>query len=435
MEHSVSSPARDRACSSDSLCEMKGLRLIDMQELLASVTRRASCNVCGSGLTVRENLGILRGLCTKLTHSCTNPLCTGVEDAFSDPYKHSKASNSRFILAGRMCGRGSAGLETIRGVMGLPPPVFPKSYSTHNSILQKIAHDVGVESCRSASAQLHRLQGADPGDVVDVTVTCDGIWSRCGFVAAYGVVAVLSWETGQVLDVTVLRKSCKVCKEAERTTGSESQGFLDWMEKHQDSCNSNFTGSSPAMEAEGASILWERSVEKNQLRYMVVISDGDANTISRLNREHPYGSDVVIQVITFMVITYLFTFMVITYLFTFMVITYLFTFMTITYLFTFMVITYFFTFMVITYFFTFMVITYFFTFMVITYLFTFMVITYLFTFMVITYLFTFMVITYLFTFMVITYLFTFMVITYLFTFMAITYLFTFMAITYLFTFM
>ena len=52
---------------------------------------------------------------------------------------------------------------------------------------------------------------------VDCTVTCDGIWSRRGFVANYGVVAVLSWETGQVLDVVVLSKSCKVCKEAEHS--------------------------------------------------------------------------------------------------------------------------------------------------------------------------------------------------------------------------
>ena len=302
MEHSVSSPATDRDCSSDSRCEMKGLRLIDMQELLASVTRRASYNICGSGLTVRENLGIRRGLCTKLTLSCTSPLCTGKEDAFSDPYVHSKVLNSRFILAGRMCGRGSAGLETICGVMGLPPPVTPKSYFTHNSILQEIVHNVRLESCRSASEQLHRLQGADPSDVIDVTVTCDGTWSRSGFVVAYGVVAVLSWETGQVLDVTVLSKSCIDYKEAESTMGSESQEFLDWMAKHQDSCNSNYTGSSPAMEAEGASILWGRSVEKNQLRYTVVISNGDAKSVARLNSEHPYGSNVVIQVITFMVI-------------------------------------------------------------------------------------------------------------------------------------
>ena len=179
---------------------------------------------------------------------------------------------------------------------------FPSAILNIISLYKKITHEVCEESSRSASAQLRRLQGADPDDVVDVTVTCDGTWSRRGFVAAYGVVTVLSWETGQVLDVVVLSKSCKVCKEAELSMGSESQEFLEWMEKHQDSCNSNYTSSSPAMEAEGASILWARSVAKNKLWYTVVISDGDAKTISRLNSEHPYGTDVVIQVITFMLI-------------------------------------------------------------------------------------------------------------------------------------
>ena len=75
--------------------------------------------------------------------------------------------------------------------------------------------------------------------------------------------------------------------------------------KHQDSCNSNYTSSSPAMEAEGASILWARSVEKYKLQYTVVISDGDAKTISRLNSEHPYGTDIEIQVSTYMLILFI----------------------------------------------------------------------------------------------------------------------------------
>ena len=195
-------------------------------------------------------------------------------------------------------------METICGVMGLPPPVSSKSYSEHNNFLRKYTQEICEESFRSASAQLRQLQGAGPDDVVDVTVTCDGTWSRRGFVANYGVIAVLSWETGQVLDVEVLSKSCKVCKKAEISKGSESEEFLEWMAKHQDSCNSNYTGSSPAMEAEGASILWARSVEKNKLRYTVVISDGD-KTISRLNSEHPYGTDIEIQVITFMLILFI----------------------------------------------------------------------------------------------------------------------------------
>ena len=53
--------------------------------------------------------------------------------------------------------------------------------------------------------------------------------------------------------------------------GSESEEFLEWMAKHQVSCNSNYTGSSPALEAEGASILWAGSVEKHKLWYTVVI--------------------------------------------------------------------------------------------------------------------------------------------------------------------
>ena len=99
------------ACSSDFQCEMKGLQLVDLESLLASVSRCASCNVCGSLLTVREDLKLRKGIFIRLSLSCTNSLCAGCDDDFCDPSKHSKAFNPRFILAGRMCGRGRAGKE------------------------------------------------------------------------------------------------------------------------------------------------------------------------------------------------------------------------------------------------------------------------------------------------------------------------------------
>ena len=61
MDLAVSPLVTDGACSYNSFGEMKGLRLIDLGNLLASVTRQASCNVCGSGLTDRENLKNRRG--------------------------------------------------------------------------------------------------------------------------------------------------------------------------------------------------------------------------------------------------------------------------------------------------------------------------------------------------------------------------------------
>lgn len=105
-------------------------------------------------------------------------------------------------------------------------------------------------------------------------MTCDGTWSKRGFTACYGVVVVISWETGQVLDSIVLSKQCSMCKQ--QTMDVDSPQYLDWWETHKDSCNSNFDGSSPAMEAEGTSRLWARSVEKLKLRYTCIISDGDS---------------------------------------------------------------------------------------------------------------------------------------------------------------
>ena len=57
------------ACSSDFQYEMKGLWIIDLESLLASVSRHASCNVCGSPLTVREDLKLRKGICTRLSLS------------------------------------------------------------------------------------------------------------------------------------------------------------------------------------------------------------------------------------------------------------------------------------------------------------------------------------------------------------------------------
>ena len=92
--------------------------------------------------------------------------------------------------------------------MSLPLPVTSKSYSEHNSRIHTISNEMCLESYRTATAQLHRWQGAEPTDVVDVNVTCDGNWWKRVFTAPYGVVVVASFETGQVLDAIVLSYVC-----------------------------------------------------------------------------------------------------------------------------------------------------------------------------------------------------------------------------------
>ena len=70
-----------------------------------------------------------------------------------------------------------------------------------------------------------------------------------------------------------------------------SEEYAKWWDDHQEVCEMNHLGSSPAMECAGALMIWKRS-EKLRLRFTEVISDGDSKTISTLIESKPYGEGV-----------------------------------------------------------------------------------------------------------------------------------------------
>ena len=72
-----------------------------------------------------------------------------------------------------------------------------------------------------------------------------------------------------------LSKYCAECH-AKRGADTSSEDFLDLYEEHQAQCQVNHYGSSNAMVADGAVIMWQRSIEKYKLSYTSVITDGGA---------------------------------------------------------------------------------------------------------------------------------------------------------------
>jgi len=52
-------------------------------------------------------------------------------------------------------------------------------------------------------------------------------------------------------------------------------------------CDVNCRGSSPAMEAEGAAVLWNRSVERHNIRYKWMVSDGDSKAFNTVEDTYP----------------------------------------------------------------------------------------------------------------------------------------------------
>ncbi len=131
-----------------------------------------------------------------------------------------------------------------------------------------------------------------PTGPLDVTVTFDGTWSKRGYTGLYGVFVVISWDTGRVLDTIILSKHCGKCARRRVSMTENSQEYQDWYELHESKCTINHSGSSVAMEVEGALKLWQRSVERLNLRYVNVISDGDSKSIKALQEAQPYGEDV-----------------------------------------------------------------------------------------------------------------------------------------------
>ena len=70
-----------------------------------------------------------------------------------------------------------------------------------------------------------------------------------------------------------------------------SEEFNAWFEWHKDECTLNHSGSSSAMEVGGALVLWKRSIEYLNFRYVNVVIDGDSKAISSVQKAKLYGDD------------------------------------------------------------------------------------------------------------------------------------------------
>ena len=115
-----------------------------------------------------------------------------------------------------------------------------------------------------------------------------------GFHSYIGIIVVISWETGQVLDYEVISKRCNACKKQKTKWGEDSDRFQQWIKTYKESCAINHSGSSPAMECAGVLRICNRSVETRHLRYTQMISDGDSESLATLNEHKPYG-DVKVE--------------------------------------------------------------------------------------------------------------------------------------------
>ena len=273
----------DGECDENDLCTSR--RIIDLAPLQDLIRTAAVCRECGVGdLDLQESSR--SGLASHVSLVCSN--CKA-ETSSVLAKKSEKGKfyeiNRQAVFAARCIGKGKQGLTTLCSALSMPKPMANNAFDCHRRALAS-ASEVVLKKCLDQAAS-HLQSGDEPADVA---VTVDGTWMRRGFSSLYGIVFVIAWETGQVLDFCVLSRHCHACKlwAAKRRNETISQNVWQaWKDAHASTCSNTTNSSAPAMEAEGARILFGRSLER-KLRYTTYIGDGDSKGFVAVSQDDPY---------------------------------------------------------------------------------------------------------------------------------------------------
>ena len=228
-----------------------------------------------ANLTLEERASSRAGLMSNLSLNCSACKESSQLLTSGNITKRGKSYdvNRRAVYHSLESGTGYEGLASFCGVMNMPCISTRAYYKQVDSILE-VLEDEAREELTSAGQWLRQLILQEDDELentatLDAAVSFDGTWAKRGFTSLTGVVFAISVDSGEVLDYHVLSKACHKCAYKQSQCEGDDEAFEEWRREHEASgeCGINFTGSSPAMEAEGAAVLWKRSVELHNIRY------------------------------------------------------------------------------------------------------------------------------------------------------------------------
>ena len=111
----------------------------------------------------------------------------------------------------RSIGVGLSGAQTLFSQMNLPPPISCSAYNKIQKKIHNTVENVAIEAMKDAIEVREAAGVTCEDEIVDSSISCDGTWQRRGFSSLNGAVAILSTDTGKVLDVEPMSRFCNAC--------------------------------------------------------------------------------------------------------------------------------------------------------------------------------------------------------------------------------
>ncbi len=168
------------------------------------------------------------------------------------------------------------GTQMMCGLVNLPKPLT--KFSIYNKTVGSVVEDIAQETMQEA---VEAVSVNDSVNKRDLTVGLDGSWQKRGHQSLNGVVTATSGDTAKVIDAVILSKYCR-CPDRIKN-------------KHDESCQANYSGSSGGMKIEGVKKMFERSVAWYKARYVNFLGDGDCKSFKTIEELKPYGNYIEVK--------------------------------------------------------------------------------------------------------------------------------------------
>ncbi|GFW74526.1 uncharacterized protein TNCV_2414251 [Trichonephila clavipes] len=126
--------------------------------------------------------------------------------------------NLQFVWGMRIIGKGHSSSKKLCASLNIPS-VSKAAYRSCEKKLLNVASVVSKNAMIEAADEVRKLKNTS--DVAECGVSVDGTWQRRGHSSLNGCVAVLSIDTGKVVDLEVMSKWCRNCNTSESSEKSK----------------------------------------------------------------------------------------------------------------------------------------------------------------------------------------------------------------------
>lgn len=267
-----------------------GYRIINFMAIFSTLSEILKCKTCDGNINFAESS--VRGLGFKLIITCEK--CEPRYITSCPLINHAYEINRRIVFAMRLLGIGYNGLRKFCGIMDVSKVFNEKVYNDIISSIHCMSKSVTSVLLSEAATEEKRLTALaqDTSEPTGLIISGDGTWRKRGFSSSQGVVTLIGYYSGKVLDCAINSLYCKTCeywKTKENTIDFETR-----VETHKDECCINHEGSAGKMEVDGAIEIFQRSEKLHGVKYQSYIGDGDCKTFKGIVDSRPYGDAIII---------------------------------------------------------------------------------------------------------------------------------------------